>query len=172
MQEEFGNPKAALATLEEGLRLYPDSIELRLARVFALESQDKVADAVDALRVILQERPNDPIVLNALGYTLVDRTRHRQEGLELIERALAMTPDNGAVLDSMGWALHKVGRQEEALEHLKRARQRVQDGEVELHFGEVLAALGRQEEAEEVWRAAAKRFPDNAELQQRVNKKR
>jgi tetratricopeptide (TPR) repeat protein len=172
LQNEFGDSQAALVTLEEGLRLYPDSIELRLARVFALEAQDKVADAVDALRVILEERPDDPIVLNALGYTLVDRTRHRQEGLELIERALAMTPDNGAVLDSMGWALHKLGRQEEALEHLKRARQRVQDGEVELHFGEVLAALGRHEEAEEVWRAAAKRFPDNAELQQRINKKR
>lgn len=170
LQDELGDHKAALATLERGLKEYPDSNELRLARVFMLESQDKVGDAVDGLRTIVRERPNDPTALNALGYTLVDRTRHQREGLELIEQALAITPDNGAVLDSMGWALHKVGRQQEALEHLERARQRVQDGEVEFHVGEVLAALGRKDEAQQVWQAAAQRFPDNNELKERLKK--
>jgi tetratricopeptide (TPR) repeat protein len=172
LQDEFGDGKAAMETLERGLEEYPDSNELRLARVFLLESQDKVKEAIDELRAIVRERPNDPMALNALGYTLVDRTRHHKEGLELIEQALAMTPDNGAVLDSMGWALHKVGRQQEALEHLERARQRVQDGEVELHVGEVLAALGRTEEAMEVWQKAAERFPDNADLKERLKKNR
>jgi tetratricopeptide (TPR) repeat protein len=172
LQDELGDPKGALATLEEGLREYPDSVELRLARVFLLESQNKVRDAVEELRAIVRERPEDPSALNALGYTLVDRTRHHREGLELIERALTMTPDNGAVLDSMGWALHKAGRHEEALEMLQRARVRVQDGEVELHLGEVLAALGRKEEAQQVWQAAAERFPSNNDLKERLKKAR
>ena len=170
LQDELNDPKGALATLDRGLQEYPDSNELRLARVFLLESQNKVSDAIEELRAIVRERPEDPAALNALGYTLVDRTRHQREGLELIERALAITPDNGAVLDSMGWALHKVGRQEEALEHLQRARQRVQDGEVELHVGEVLAALGRKEEAQQVWQAAAQRFPENTDLKERLKK--
>ena len=83
-----------------------------------------------------------------------------------------MTPDNGAVLDSMGWALHKVGRHQEALELLQRARQRVQDGEIEFHLGEVLAALGRKDEAQQVWQAAAERFPDNEDLKERLRKTR
>ena len=172
LQDELGDPKAALATLDAGLRDYPDSVELRLAKIFLLESQNKVADAVDQLRLLLKDRPDDPSVLNALGYTLVDRTRHEKEGLQLIERALAMTPDNGAVLDSMGWALHKVGRHQEALELLQRARQRVQDGEIEFHLGEVLAALGRKDEAQQVWQAAAERFPDNEDLKERLRKTR
>src|SRR5690606_15498908 len=116
-----GDRKAALATLDAALAKYPDAVDLRFARVFQLEASDQVNEAIDELRTIVASRPQDPVALNALGYTLVDRTRHHREGYELIEQALEQTPDSGAVLDSMGWALHRLERNEEALEYLAQA---------------------------------------------------
>ncbi|AMN46003.1 hypothetical protein ACG33_02525 [Steroidobacter denitrificans] len=160
----------ALALLDTALQDYPDSIELRFARVFQLEKTDKVAESVAALRKIVADRPGDPTAENALGYTLVDRTRAYQEGFGLIERALAQAPDNGAVLDSMGWALHRLGRHVEALKYLEQARGRIDDPELDLHLGAVLLALDRKAEAREVWRQASERYPDNAELKRQLQK--
>ncbi|PZN32272.1 MAG: hypothetical protein DIU71_07980 [Proteobacteria bacterium] len=163
-----GDRDGALALLDTAIDEYPDAIDLRYARVFQLEADDRVDDAVDELRAMYAERPADPVVLNALGYTLVDRTRHHREGFELIEAALEQTPDSGAVLDSMGWAKHRLGQHEEALQYLERARARITDPEVELHIGEVLLALGRRDEAKQVLQAAALRYPDNEKLRQRM----
>jgi tetratricopeptide (TPR) repeat protein len=165
-----GDAAGALALLDGALKEYPDSVELRFARVFQLEASDDVDEAVDELRKLVEERPGDPAATNALGYTLVDRTRQHREGLKLIEQALSETPDSGAVLDSMGWALHRVGRHEDALTYLERAQRRINDPEVDLHLGEVLLALDRKDQAREVWVKAVERYPDNAELKQRLQK--
>jgi Flp pilus assembly protein TadD len=133
-----------------------------------LEKLDRVDAAVTQMRQLVAERPGDPTATNALGYTLVDRTRQRQEGLKLIEQALSVTPDSGPVLDSMGWALHRLKRDEEALVYMQRAKSRINDPEVELHLAEVLLALGRKEDALTTLMDAAKRFPDNERLEQRL----
>ena len=163
-----GDRAGALALLDSALEQYPDASELRFARVFQLEAMDRVDEAIKELRALVENRPGDPVALNALGYTLVDRTRHHREGLELIEQSLQQTPDNGAVLDSMGWALHRAGRDEEALEFLQRSRRRINDPEVEMHLGEVLLALGRKEEARETLQKALERYPENEKLKQRI----
>ena len=163
-----GERKTAIALLDEKLKEYPDAAELRFARVFQLEDADRVDDAVSELRKLVVDRPGDPVASNALGYTLVDRTSKTREGLKYIEQALAQTPDSGAVLDSMGWGLHRVKRNEEALTHLEHASRRISDPEVDLHLGEVLLALGRKDEALEVLTQASERYPDNTELQARV----
>jgi tetratricopeptide (TPR) repeat protein len=165
-----GDVAGALALLDTALKEYPDSVELRFARVFQLEDADKVNEALDELRKLVADRPGDPAASNALGYTLVDRTRQHKEGLKYIEQALAETPDNGAVLDSMGWALHRVGRNEDALGYLEHAKRRISDPEVDLHLGEVLLALDRKQDARELWTKASERYPDNAELKQRLQK--
>jgi tetratricopeptide (TPR) repeat protein len=163
-----GEPSRALALLEDGLKDYPDSSELRFAYVFQLEDADKVDAAVAELRKLVADRPGDPAAINALGYTLVDRTRQHREGMKLIEQALAETPDSGAVLDSMGWSLHRLDRSEEALTYLQQAKRRINDPEVDLHLGEVLIALGRVAEAREILKVATERYPDNPELQKRL----
>jgi tetratricopeptide (TPR) repeat protein len=163
-----GDRAGALALLDSALEQYPDASELRFARVFQLESMDRVDEAIKELRALVENRPGDPVALNALGYTLVDRTRHHREGLELIEQSLQQTPDNGAVLDSMGWALHRADRNDEALEYLQRSRRRINDPEVEMHLGEVLLALGRKDEARETLQKALERYPDNEKLKQRI----
>jgi tetratricopeptide (TPR) repeat protein len=165
-----GDRNGAITLLDSALKEYPDAVELRFARIFQLEEANKVDESVAELRKLAADRPSDPAVSNALGYTLVDRTRHQREGLKLIEQALAQTPDNGAVLDSMGWALHRAGRHEEALRYLEHAKSRISDPEVDLHLGEVLLALDRKQEAREVLSKASERFPDNAELKERLQK--
>jgi tetratricopeptide (TPR) repeat protein len=161
----------ALALLDSALKEYPDSAELRFARVFQLETADKVSESVAELRKLVADRPGDPAATNALGYILVDRTpRQSREGMKLIEDALAQTPDSGAVLDSMGWALHRVGRNEDALKYLEHAKRRISDPEVDLHLGEVLQALNRKDEAREVLSKASERYPDNNELKQSLQK--
>lgn len=163
-----GDSAGALVLLDTALKEYPDSAELRFARVFQLESSDQVKEAVSELRQLVADRPGDPAAANALGYTLVDRTRQQREGLKLIEQALAETPDSGAVLDSMGWALHRMKRDDDALKYLQRAKRRINDPEVDLHLGEVLLALDRTDEARDVLKAASERFPQNDEIQQRL----
>jgi tetratricopeptide (TPR) repeat protein len=165
-----GDAAGALALLDSALKEYPDAVELRFARVFQLESNDKVDETIAELRKLVADRPGDPAATNALGYTLVDRTRHHKEGLELIETALSQTPDSGAVLDSMGWALHRVGRHQDALGYLEHAKRRINDPEVDLHLGEVLLALDRKQDARDVWAKASERYPDNTELKQRLQK--
>ncbi len=165
-----GDVSGALALLDSAAREYPDSSEIRFARVFQLESADKVNDSVGELRKLMTDRPGDPAVTNALGYILVDRTRQHKEGLKLIEDALTQTPDSGAVLDSMGWALHRIGRNDDALGYLERAKKRISDPEVDLHLGEVLLALDRKTDARDVWAKASERYPDNDELKQRLQK--
>ncbi|HKU14462.1 MAG TPA: tetratricopeptide repeat protein [Steroidobacteraceae bacterium] len=165
-----GDASGALALLDSALKEYPDSAELRFARIFQLESSDKVNDSVAELRKLIADRPGDPAATNALGYILVDRTRQHREGLKLIEDALAQTPDSGAVLDSMGWALHRLGRNDDALKYLEHAKRRINDPEVDLHLGEVLVALDRKDDARDVLTKASERYPDNDELKQRLQK--
>lgn len=165
-----GDTAGALALLDTALKAYPDAVELRFARVFQLESADKVDDALADLRKLVADRPNDPAAVNALGYTLVDRTRHHKEGLQLIEQALAETPDSGAVLDSMGWALFRVGRHQDALGYLEQAKRRINDPEVDLHLGEVLLALDRKNDARDLWQKSVERYPENDEIKQRLQK--
>ena len=165
-----GDSAGALALLDTALKAYPDAVELRFARIFQLEAADKVDESIGDLRQLVADRPNDPAAVNALGYTLVDRTRHHKEGLQLIEQALTETPDSGAVLDSMGWALFRAGRSQDALGYLEQAKRRINDPEVDLHLGEVLLALDRKNDARDLWQKASERYPDNDELKQRLQK--
>lgn len=158
----------AIALLDGAIEKYPDAVELRFARVFQLEASDRVDAAIAELRGLVERRPTDPVALNALGYTLVDRTRHHREGYEMIEQALQQTPDSGAVLDSMGWALHRLDRNQEALEYLERSRMRISDPEVELHLSEVLLELNRKDEALATLQKALERYPENEKLKRRV----
>ncbi|KAG0922599.1 hypothetical protein G6F32_014590 [Rhizopus arrhizus] len=93
---------------------------------------------------ILVTDPENVPALNALGYTLADRTGRLQEALELIDRARVAEPDNAAIVDSYGWVLYRLGRKEAALVQLRRAWTLAKDPEIAAHVGEVLWVLGKQ----------------------------
>ena len=163
-----GDLERAIAILDAGVAQYPDSLDLRMARVFALERAGKPEAAIRDLRQLLQERPGDAVVQNALGYTLADHDRDLGEADSLIRAALRQTPDSAAVLDSMGWVLFRQGRLDEAAEYLERARAIGDDAEIDLHLGEVQWARGDRDAARRTWQEALERRPDDARLKERL----
>ncbi|HET9692850.1 MAG TPA: tetratricopeptide repeat protein, partial [Steroidobacteraceae bacterium] len=115
-----GDDRRAAQVYDEGLERYPDALELRMNRVFFYERTGKQDAAIRELRALLEERPGDAQIQNALGYTLADNDRQLDEARTLLTAALAQTPDNAAILDSMGWLLYREGKYSEALEYLQR----------------------------------------------------
>jgi Tfp pilus assembly protein PilF len=138
--------------------------------VFLYERTGKVDAAVRDLRAMLEERPGDAIVQNALGYTLADHGRQLEEAHALVTAALAQSPDSAAVLDSMGWVLFRQGKSAEALGYLQRASDVGKDPEIDLHKGEVQWAMGDQAGARKTWAAALERSPENQKLQERLHR--
>ncbi|HWS27978.1 MAG TPA: tetratricopeptide repeat protein [Xanthomonadales bacterium] len=153
---------------DEAIAEYPRDFRLRYARaLFRIEDND-ISGLEQDLRSILKVDPDNPQALNALGYTLADRTDRHQEALGYIERAIARHPDDGAFVDSMGWVQYRLGNLDEALRYLRRAFELVQDGEVAAHLGEVLWASKLHDEARKHWREALRRWPDSAPLRDSV----
>lgn len=163
--DRAGQAERALAALDEGVAALPDDTRLRYARGLMRERADQVEAALDDFRTLTAIEPDNPVFLNAYGYTLADRTDRQDEALALIERALLLNPEDVATLDSMGWVLYRLGRNEEALYYLQQAWEAEQDAEIGAHLGEVLWQLGRREEARDIWRQAAGLDPDNRTLE-------
>jgi predicted Zn-dependent protease len=159
-----------LDALARGLAAYPDENGLLYARALAWERRDDVPRAEADLRKVLVTEPENVAALNALGYTLADRTTRYQEALELIDRARVAEPDNAAIVDSYGWVLYRLGRNEEALVQLRRAWTLAKDPEIASHVGEVLWVLGRKDEARRFFDEARKLDPDNRALQRVIEK--
>ncbi len=153
----------AMAVFDKALNGNYDTI-LLYSRAMLAERMNRV-DVLEAdLREILRREPKNSDALNALGFTLADRTARYTEAHELIERALELTPDNFYVLDSMGWVLYRLGRLEEAVPYLQRARAQRNDPEVAAHLGEVLWVLGRREDARAVWNSALNTHPEDEKI--------
>lgn len=152
-------------TFARGLAAYPDEPSLLYSRGLMWERRDDIPRAEADLRKILVADPENVAALNALGYTLADRTQRYQEALELIERARIAEPDNAAIIDSYGWVLYRLGRHQEALVELRRAYTMQKDAEIAAHVAEVLWVLDRKDEARKYFDEARKLDPDNRSLQ-------
>lgn len=160
----------AVAALGRGLDIFEEDPRLLYGRALARERLDDIAGAEADLRLILAEDPENVAALNALGYTLADRTERYEEAYGYIERAYAQDPDNPAIIDSMGWVLYRLGRKEEALEYLNRAFDLYEDAEVAAHLGEVLWALGRHDDARAVWEQGKAIDPDSRPLRETLER--
>ncbi len=122
------------------------------------------------LRTIIEREPENSQALNALGYTLADRTDRYDEAHELIKRALAISPNDFFILDSMGWVLYRLGRLEEAVPYLERARKLRNDPEVAAHLGEVLWMLGRKDDARAIWNTALEAHPKDTRILEAIKR--
>ena len=155
-----------------GLAAYPDDGALLYSRSLAWERRDDIAHAEADLRKVLVAEPDNVAALNALGYTLADRTTRYAEALELIDRARVAEPDNPAIIDSYGWVLYRLGRIQESLVELRRAFALQKDPEIAAHLGEVLWASGDKEGARRMLEEARKLDPENRALQRALEKTR
>lgn len=148
-----------------GLAAFPDDQALLYARALMWERRDRIAKAEADFRRILVIAPDDVATLNALGYTLADRTDRYREALELIDRARVAEPGNAAIIDSYGWVLFRLGKPREALEHLRHAYALQKDPDIASHLGQVLWVLGQREEARRHFEEARKLDPQSRALQ-------
>ncbi len=106
-------------------------------------------------RQLIAKEPNNAVALNYLGYMLAERGERLTESVDFIKRALAIDPDNGSYLDSIGWAYYKDGKLDLAVDNLKRAAdQLLTNSVVQDHYGDVLFKLGRYDDAIGAWNRA------------------
>ncbi len=160
----------AMAIYNEAIGRFPEDKDLLYARALLGEHVDKLDILERDLRRVLELDPEHVNALNALGYTLADRTDRYQEAFELVKKAIAKQPDDAAILDSMGWVNFRLGNLEDAESYLNRALKAGWDGEIAAHLGEVLWAMGKKQQARELLEDALKRKPDDALLKQTVKR--
>lgn len=170
LRAEDGDAAGELDAFARGLAAYPDDGALLYSRALAYERRDDIARAEADFRRILVGDPDNTTVLNALGYTLADRTNRYEEALQLIDRARVAEPDSGAIIDSYGWVLYRLGRHQEALVELRRAFALQKDPEIAAHLGEVLWVVGEREEARKWFEEARRLDPDNRSLKRALEK--
>jgi tetratricopeptide (TPR) repeat protein len=164
LQAETGDVKGALASLDELQKRYPDHPDIDYSRATVLETGGRTRQAVTEFERAIARRPEDPQLLNALGYTLADHKLRLGEAEEMIRKALAISPDNPAIQDSLGWLLYRRGRTGDALAVLERAWLNSSDAEIGSHFGEVLWKSGDESQARYVWQQALNGEPDHEGL--------
>lgn len=155
---------------EQAYTLYNEALadsadtELMYARAMVAERLGHIDVLERDLSYIIDKQPDNAQALNALGYTLADRTDRLDEARGYIERALQIAPTDFYILDSMGWVLYRMGRLEEAVNYLEQARDQRNDPEVAAHLGEVLWVLGDRDGARDVWDSALRDTPDDERL--------
>jgi len=167
---EDGQPVQALQRYEAGLREYPEDPDLTYGRAMMHAELGNIPAAEQDLRGLLEREPNDARSLNALGYLMTNHSDRYQEAHALIERALTLTPDDPAVIDSMGWIQYRLGNLERSLELLQEAFRRQPDPEIAAHLGEVLWQLGQRDKAHDVWRTALADNPSHRVLRETVDR--
>lgn len=135
------------------------------------ERLKKWPEAEADLKKALQLFPDQPLVLNYLGYSWIDQGRNLKQGMQLIEKAVALKPDDGYIVDSLGWAHYRLGRYKEAVRYLERAVElRPEDPVLNDHLGDALWRVGREREARFQWEQALSLNPEPEDVE-KINHK-
>ncbi len=131
------------------------------ARGTSYERLKKWSAAEADLLKALQLAPDQPLVLNYLGYSWIDQQRNLKQGLAMIEKAVAARPDDGYIVDSLGWAHYRLGNYREAVRHLERAVElKPEDPVLNDHLGDAFWRIGREREARFQWEQALTLKPE------------
>lgn len=160
----------AYDVLKKGLEAKPDNLELLYDLAMVAERLGKLDVLESSLMRVIQLKPDHAQAYNALGYTLADRNLRLTEAKQYVDKALKLSPDDGFILDSMGWVLFRMGKNQEALNFLERAFSRRPDPEIAAHLGEVLLKVGRRGDAEKVLKDSLRDHPDNEVLGETVRR--
>lgn len=151
----------AMQLLTDALSVQPQDIDLLYTRAMLAERMDNLTMLEQDLRTVIRLRPDHAEALNALGYTLADRTERWSEALTLVQRALELSPDNPAVIDSLGWIYFRMGDLERSRPLLEKAFGLMKDHEIAAHLGELLWISGEKEQALNVWAEGLQQTPDS-----------
>ena len=156
--------EAAFGVLSQALESMPDHSQLLYTRALVAEHLNRLDILERDLLRILEKNPDDPNALNALGYTLADRTDRYEEARTYLDRAIELKPDDPVIMDSYGWLQYRLGDFQIALDYLQRAYNLNDDSEIAAHLGEILWVKGQKGKAKEVWKKALNEDPDSTYL--------
>ena len=160
---------AAAAAYTEALTLVDQSAQnawpLFFTRGIAYERQNVWEKAEPDFRKALELQPDQPQVLNYLGYSFLEMKTNLDEAMEMIRRAAAARPQDGYITDSLAWGLFRLRRYEEAVEPMERAAALMPvDPIINDHLGDVYWAVGREREARLQWQRVLSFDPEEKEL--------
>ncbi len=154
-QQDAGNGDEAVRTLQAAVAKFPKEPAVKLSLASTLERERKYSDAEVIFRQMIAEDPKNADALNSFGYMLAERGQKLDEAVGFVQRALAIEPDNGAYLDSLGWAYYKQNRFEQAEAPLRKAAAQLPTVSViQDHLGDLLSKRGLLEEAIAAWQKA------------------
>ncbi|MBL6427420.1 MAG: tetratricopeptide repeat protein [Maritimibacter sp.] len=161
----------AIAAYDRAISLYPEEVAAQWAVYFARgivnERGGRWDDAERDFRKALELEPDQPSVLNYLGYSLVEKRENLDEALGMIEKAVDQRPNEGYIVDSLGWVYYRLGRYEEAVPQMEKAVSLMPvDPVVNDHLGDVYWAVGRTREAEFQWSRALSFITDETNLEE------
>ncbi|KAF3980950.1 MAG: tetratricopeptide repeat protein [Methylococcales symbiont of Hymedesmia sp. n. MRB-2018] len=158
---EQENYQKAFDVMTGALEKSPENRDLLYTRSLIAEKLDKL-DVVEAdLKKIILKNPEDYSALNALGYTLADRTQRYAEAEVYLQKAITLKPDETVIIDSVGWLHFKKGNLDAALALLLRAYDKLPENEIVTHLTEILWVKGDKEKAKEIFADALKKSPEN-----------
>ena len=158
---DSGERQQSLDVMDELLNLQPDSVELLLVYGALLDLAGELDRSLVVMRRTVELAPMDANALNTLGYTLANRTRRHKEAYRLIRQSLELEPDSPAIIDSMGWVLYRLGRDEEARSYLELAYSLMEDPEVIAHLAELLRVTGEPDSARTLLERSLVEYPDH-----------
>ncbi|MFT6389952.1 MAG: tetratricopeptide (TPR) repeat protein [Cellvibrionaceae bacterium] len=161
---QLGQTKLAIGVLSQAINELPDDTNLRYNRSSLYEQTNQLDLMENDLRHALNVEPESASTLNALGYFLTSRTKRHQEAYTLIKKAIGLKPNDPAIMDSMGWVLFNLGRNEEAIKYLRKAFELFPEPEVAAHLGEALWVNGKKQEARVIWNNNLKDNPNDSRI--------
>ena len=164
IQRQANQSQQAYQTLEAGIVRFPENVDLLYDFAMVAEKIDKIDKMESALRQVIKLAPANQNAYNALGYSLAERNIRLPEAVQLVEKAMALAPEDPFIMDSMGWVQFRLGKLVEAEALLRRAYTLKPDAEIAVHLGEVLWVRGQKDDAKKFWRDARSKDPENDSL--------
>jgi tetratricopeptide (TPR) repeat protein len=168
---QLGQQNKEIETYQTGISHMRDDAgrsRLLFALGAAYERYTMIPEAVATFEEVIAANPDYDQALNYLGYMLADRGERLSYARDLLERAVALSPDNAAYLDSYGWVFYRLGDYEEALVYLKKAVNLDSDPVIFDHLGDVYKAVGNIDQARTWWQKALEMDPDNEEIKEKL----
>ncbi|MCK9534448.1 MAG: tetratricopeptide repeat protein [Pseudomonas sp.] len=166
----YDQVETAWLRINQALKQYNDDPSLLYTRAMIADKRNDLTQLENDLRSIIDKNPDNAMALNALGYTLADRTDRLDEGRQLIEKAHQLEPNDAAITDSLGWVYYRLGDLATAERLLREAFSAFPDAEVAAHLGEVLWQQGKHNAAQRIWKQALTDEPNNPILLETIQR--
>ena len=170
LYEDKKDMATAEKTIREGLGRFPQNTDLYYVLGTLQEKMNRFEESIKTMEKVLEIDPKHADALNFIGYSYADRGIHLEKAEQMIAQALKIKPDNGYILDSLGWVHFKQNKFDSSLTHLKRAMELVpDDANIIEHLGDVYLKIGENKKALECYQKAIKIAPDNSQLKKKLD---